>query len=294
MLSFLFLLGRRRRAFTLIELLVVIAIIAVLIGLLVPAVQKVRDSAARTQSQNNLKQLMLAVHNFHSTYKKLPITGGDFPQYGDGMIEGTIFFQLFPFIEQNPLMKKSYRPQQVINTGWGWSYTIPGGYFAYNVSGQLPLLINPNDPSGVDGAAAPCSYMPNSQTFNYSGGLLTLNKIKDGTSNTVGFVECYWNCSQYYTQPGWGWGYNISRTNDWNLSYQGASYYPSQWSTGTFQVAPDPKNCDTSLPQTPFEALNLALMDGSVRSVAPGISIPSWVAVHTPNSGDVPGNDWNN
>src|SRR5579872_6603678 len=103
-------LSQRRRGFTLIELLVVIAIIAVLIGLLLPAVQKVREAAARSQCQNNLKQISLAVQNCSDTNQgKMPPGLGGYPTVatsptarGNSSYGGLLFF-LLPYVEQQNL-----------------------------------------------------------------------------------------------------------------------------------------------------------------------------------------------
>ena len=124
----------RRRAFTLIELLVVIAIIAILIGLLLPAVQKVRAAAARTKCLNNLKQLALAAQNYHGTYEWLPAGLERNPQ---GNRFSSVFIELLPFVEQDNVYRN-------------WDFTSPqndqmGGTTALAAT-IIPTYICPSDP----------------------------------------------------------------------------------------------------------------------------------------------------
>lgn len=163
------------RAFTLIELLVVIAIIAILIALLVPAVQKVREAAARSQCTNNLKQLALAMQGYHDTYKEFPLAyvlNQALPNGNWGWAP-----KILPYIDQDPLLAQ-------MNPG-NYSGGIPG----VNTLTQTPMLvlICPSDYSPRTNAMAnnyAKNNYPASQQICNTGRAVQIAHITDGTSNT--------------------------------------------------------------------------------------------------------------
>jgi prepilin-type N-terminal cleavage/methylation domain-containing protein len=309
----------KAKAFTLIELLVVIAIIAILIGLLLPAVQKVREAAARAQSSNNLKQLGLAVHNINDSAGYLPPGVGWKPAVNvQGGIDGPVHFYLFPYIEQDNLYKTTYQSSWEIS--WDWNagtYTWISGPQAYRANtgyGTVKTLVAPQDPnSGLYQGDTSTSYLANAEVFT---GGMTIQQIGDGSSNTMLFVEAYGGYS--YGQGTWDWNSSpltytqISRDAIWNISAEQVSetvYDYSPWlietigTTGptfkrspgsvAFQVKPQQYYQDGSLPQSYSSAgLQVLLGDGSVRMVGAGISKTTWDAAITPNGGEVLGNDW--
>src|SRR5437764_2957068 len=116
----------RRTGFTLIELLVVIAIIGILIGLLVPAVQKVREAAARIQCENNLKQIALACHTYENTLKKLPPgwthDTSPFPRRQSD----SLWYHLLPYVEQQPLFTQGTPTNPIVNSdGYTYKTAVP-------------------------------------------------------------------------------------------------------------------------------------------------------------------------
>lgn len=202
-----------RNGFTLIELLVVIAIIAILIALLLPAVQQAREAARRSTCKNNMKQLGLAMHNYHDTHRSFPI-GAQYPYY-----KGNWRFSLLPFLDQGPLYAQLTKSHPTSADGFtgGWGVGYYGTNFGILEGLTVPVykcpssaLSSNNNPSNYndqlgqthDYVGIMGSYPGNGCSADISGrgsacengvlffnGHTTIRDVTDGTSNTIYISE---------------------------------------------------------------------------------------------------------
>jgi prepilin-type N-terminal cleavage/methylation domain-containing protein/prepilin-type processing-associated H-X9-DG protein len=308
-----------RAAFTLIELMVVIAIIAILMSLLLPAVQKVREAASRMQCQNNLKQIGTALHNYHTSYQNLPP--------GSNANGFTVLALILPFIEQDNVYAQIDFTQPA-NSAANAGATAIG----------VKTYVCPSDRTSV----VPATGGGNNYFANYgtepwffqnrtvSNGVFTLREpkggvrltdIKDGTSNTAAFSELRKGDYNNAMYSPWDWlnasslgapttvqqAYTLCQSiNTSNLGYQWLSA-GGEWlndnATGCAYIhcgQPNSINCGfpanlrfcVNANSDHINGVNLLLCDGSVRYVNSDISLTTWRAVGTRASGEVLGPDW--
>jgi prepilin-type N-terminal cleavage/methylation domain-containing protein len=318
----LFRLFHRKRGFTLIELLVVIAIIAILIGLLLPAVQKVRAAAARAQCTNNIKQLSLATHNFHDSFQKLPAA---WTSNNNVIPKGlSLHFQILPYIEQQSLYTAA---------GGGAAGSDPMGYVAANPTQvAVKTFVCPADPTVWSSyQQAGTNYAFNVWVFagkqgwgadSQPGTLIT--SMPDGTSNTVIWGERYRYCnptSGGHTDPVWAANPWNTPNGEWAVatfgytSWSGGANltpipntgggnkngkYPDYWTNGqgpggnlAFQDNPSSANCNWyALQSSHSGSMVTGLGDGSVRLTSPSITVTTWSEACCPIDGNVLANDW--
>jgi prepilin-type N-terminal cleavage/methylation domain-containing protein len=292
---------RARAAFTLLELLVVIAIIAVLIGLLVPAVQKVRDAANRVRCQNNLRQLGLAVANYASAEEDRLPSAFQVVQINSTPVSGSIVLWLLPYLEQEALYRAASAPGR-----HGASYLVspppPSAPATLKVV-QCPADITMQDGLEIAGGKPGASYAANFQVFGSASALgragYLISNIPDGTSNTVGWAEK--SAANSFGAPGsnvWPATPDMLTMGPWNfamgppLSFDGitlVSSHPQFNPTGMDSQNPAQLGAVQGYHSN---VLIVAMMDGSVRSVDSSVSARTWALAVIPDDGCPLGGDW--
>ncbi|MBI1915100.1 MAG: DUF1559 domain-containing protein [Planctomycetes bacterium] len=300
---------RRWRGFTLVELLVVIAIIAILIGLLLPAVQKVREAAVRTQCSSNLRQVALATIDCADSHENsLPPGLGNYPIARGGKFQGSggLLFHILPFVEENPAYKRSYDPNNPDPDGRNWGNPTYSQWNARDV--KVKVYLCPADPTGAGGesgwAASTTSYAYNGQLFYiaYGGWGLGLSKhpssMADGASQTIMYTE---KRAQSYGAANWSPDGGFNYWPDWGPAVASSEGGQPTGPAAMFQI--NPFTCangttgalcaNGNLANTGHPTgIIIAMGDGSARLLDARVSPTTWWAALTPNGNDLLGSDW--
>jgi hypothetical protein len=291
---------RPRRGFTLFQLLIVLALLAILLALLLPAVAKVREAAARTQSANNLKQMMLAVHNYAATYdNKLP-PGVDANHFSASAI-------LLPYIEQDNLYKRI-----------DFKKSIDDEANAVVRGVVVKTFLSPLDPiPSVKAGWGATNYLFNGQVLSDKP-KFTIATIPDGTSNTIflgetlkgdGGTKAVTVLRQHVALDKDALkgiktdaGVQDFKDNKHIAGDRCASWMDGRFLQGTFNgtLQPNDPNPDVtcaglggvSALRTLERVVNVGLGDGSVRSVSLSISQKTWHDAMDPADGNPLGDDW--
>ncbi|AWM40459.1 hypothetical protein GobsT_10370 [Gemmata obscuriglobus] len=289
-----------RTAFTLLELLVVIGILAVLIGLLLPAVQKVRSAAARMQEANNMRQLGIAIHSFAAAHDgKLPDIDGAGPVKGD-----SVLYTLLPYLELQ--LPTGSQPSDSASSRW-----YQPKFFRAPADPSFGLAVAPDRAASDD--LGDTSYAANAQALRRGAELQ--NGFPDGLSGTLLFSHHYARCGL----SGFTWsilGTQCAEQGNPNpipcdqplrhrATFADAPMYtdvapvavaPGQSTASirglTFQVRPPFDSCDFRVPQALFASgLSALNADGSYRTIPSSVSEAVFWGAVTPAGGEVLG-DW--